>query len=168
MTLSSKLVAQVVAEQRNSLDLAAGSFPLTLRQVIELADGTGANQANQVFSDRRTLAASATDSLDLAGGLVDAFGATLTMARVKALYVAAASTNANTIRIGGAATNAWATWVDAADNEIVLRPGGMFLLAAPDATGYPVTAATGDLLEIVNGGAGTPVTYDIVIIGASA
>jgi len=31
-----------------------------------------------------------------------------------------------------------------------------------------VTASTGDILEIANGGGGTSVTYDIVIVGASA
>lgn len=168
MTLTTRLVAQVAAEQRNPLDLGSGSFPLAVRQVVELANGVGAGQADRLWSDRRTLAASATDSLDLAGGLVDAFGAAITFARVRALYVAAAAGNTNTIRVGGAAANAWASWADAADNEIVLRPGGLLLLVAPDVTGYPVTAGTGDLLEVVNGSGGTTVTYDIVIVGASA
>jgi hypothetical protein len=42
------------------------------------------------------------------------------------------------------------------------------LTAGPaDALGYLVTAGTGDVLRITNGGAGA-VTYDIAIVGASA
>lgn len=166
--LTSKIIARVAATQRAALDLATGSFPLAESAVLDLADGTGANQADRLFSDRRTIAASGTDSLDLAGVLVDAFGATITLARVKALFIAAAAENTNNVLVGGAGSNTWATWADAADNEIVVRPGGLLLLAAPDAIAYAVTAGTGDVLQIANSGAGTSVTYDIVIIGASA
>jgi hypothetical protein len=41
-------------------------------------------------------------------------------------------------------------------------------MSAPDATGYPVTAATGDLVTLTNSAAGTSVTYDVIIIGSSA
>jgi hypothetical protein len=36
---------------------------------LAIANGTGADQANNVFSDERTIAASGTDNLDLAGVL---------------------------------------------------------------------------------------------------
>lgn len=168
MSLRTKLAVSLTADLRNDLDLAAVSVPLQLVRRVDLADGTAAGQADRIFHDRRTLAASASESLDLAGVLVDALGATLTFARVKALVVAAAAGNTNTVRVGGAASNAWASWADAADNVIAVRPGGLLALAAGDATSYPVTAGTADLLQIANGGSGTPVTYDIVIIGASA
>ena len=41
----------------------------------------------------------------------------------------------------------------------------MLLLVAPGAAGYAVTAGTGDILKVANSGAGTGVTYDIVIVG---
>jgi len=56
----------------------------------------------------------------------------------------------------------------AASDGISVRPGGLFCWAAPDATAVAVTAGTGDLLAIANSGAGTSVTYDVVIIGSSA
>lgn len=168
MTLSSKVAVSVIAELSSALDLSTASAPLTLNKNVKLTDGSGLNQANLVFSDRRTIAASGSESLDLAGVLVDALGATLTFARVKALLVSAAAGNTNSVLVGGAASNAWATWADAADNEIIVKPGGAFALIAPDASGYAVTASTGDILQIANSGSGTSVTYDIVIIGASS
>ncbi|MEW2383382.1 hypothetical protein AB0873_15005 [Micromonospora sp. NPDC047707] len=168
MTLRTKLAVSLTAELRNDLDLAAASVPLSLLRRVDLANGTAAGQADRVFHDRRTLGASASESLDLAGGLVDALGAALTFARVKALIVAAAAANTNAVRVGGAAANGWTTWAGGADDVVSVRPGGLLVLAAGDATAYPVTAGTGDLLSVANGGAGTPVTYDIVIIGASA
>jgi hypothetical protein len=56
----------------------------------------------------------------------------------------------------------------AAGDGVALPPGGTFLWVAPTAAGVAVTAATADLIDIVNSGAGTSVTYDIVIVGASA
>lgn len=168
MSLTSKVVTRVLASQTSPLDLASGSFPLSVNTTVDLSDGTGAGSADLLFSDRRTLAASTSESLDLAGSLTDAFGATITFARVKAIYIAAASGNTNNVLVGGAASNGFATWVGDATDVVVVRPGGALLLAAPDATAYAVTAATGDLLKIANSGSGTSVTYDVVIIGASA
>jgi hypothetical protein len=38
---------------------------------------------------------------------------------------------------------------------------------APDVTGYVVTGATGDIFQVANSGAGTTVTYNVVIMGSS-
>ena len=67
--------------------------------------------------------------------------------------------------VGGAATNAFINWVGNATDIITVQPNGIFFLMNPTAGGYAVTAATGDILKIANSGAGTSVTYDIIIIG---
>jgi hypothetical protein len=82
--------------------------------------------------------------------------------------VRAAAGNTNAVAVGGAASNGFVGWVADATDKINVRPGGVFGLFAPDSAGYPVTAGTADLLRIGNGGAGSSVTYDIIIIGASA
>lgn len=168
MTLNSTLLVQANLSQVSALDLASTKFEPSIRKLVTLADGFGANQADRLFTDTRTLAASTTEDLDLAGGLVDAFGATLTLARVKGLIVVAAAGNTNNVQVGGAAANQFLNWVADATDKLNVRPGGVLALFAPDATAYAVTGATGDLLRIGNSGAGTSVTYDIVIIGASA
>ncbi|MDX3065398.1 hypothetical protein PV518_25015 [Streptomyces sp. ND04-05B] len=153
----------------SALDLGSTSAEVNIRKAIELASGVALNQADKIFQDRRTLAASTSEDLDLAGVLSDPMNQALTFARIKVLAVIAAAANANNVIIGGAASNAWVGPFGAAAHTIAARPGEPKLIAcAADATAYPVTAGTGDQLKIANSGAGTPVTYDIVIIGASA
>lgn len=159
VTLSSTLTS--------ALDLVTGRAPLDYAKNIPLGDGTGADQADLIFHDQRTLAASGTEDLDLAGTLTDAFGATLTFARVKAVLVAAASGNTNDVQVTQPATDGVPLFLAASDG-IAVRPGGLFLLAAPDATGVVVTTGTGDLLTVTNSAGSTGVTYDVVVIGASA
>lgn len=169
MALTSNLSVAVGFAQTSALDLGTANFPVSVRNAVSLASGTGAGQADLVFSDRRTLAASGTEDLDLAGSLIGAYGNTLTYARIKGLYVAASAANTNNVVIGNAASNAWATLLNAT-GTVTLRPGAALLaMAGPnDATGYAVTAGTGDLLHVINSASGSSVTYDVVVIGASA
>lgn len=171
MPLESRVRVELQATERNALDLVAATAPLQVERNLILRNGTGAGNANILWSDQRTIAASGTDDLDLNGTtLKTAFNADVAMARVKGIYIAAASTNTNNVVVGGAASNQFATWVGAATHTVVVRPGGFIMLGTgqADATCYAVTAATGDILRVANSGAGTPVTYDIVLLGCSA
>jgi hypothetical protein len=169
MSLSTVLGMAAFAELSSTLDLGTARVPVSLNRSVNLTSGTGAGQADKVFSDRRTLAASATEDLDLAGVLLDAFGAAITFVRVKGIFISAAATNANNVVVGAAASNPWATLLNAT-GTLTLRPGATVgaMAGVTDGTGYTVTAATGDLLKVANSGAGTSVTYDIHIVGASA
>jgi len=140
---------------------------LNIASAAQLQSGTGANQADRLWADTRTIAISGTDPLDLAGTLVDAVGTTLSLLRVKLLYLKAAAGNTNNLIVGNG-TNPFINWVGAAAHTVTVRPGGIFLLYAPDATAYAVTAATGDIWQIANSGVGPSVTYDVVVIGSSA
>jgi hypothetical protein len=167
MPLTAELTARVRASHTNALDLGTAELPLARLATLAFTSGTGAGQADRLFTDTRTIAPSGTDDLDLAGSLVDAFGATITFARVKGLYIAAAAANVNDVVVGGAAANQFFTPFGSATDKLKVRSGGVLLLAATDATAYAVTAGTGDLLRVANSGAGTSVNYDIVIVGAS-
>jgi hypothetical protein len=116
-----------------------------------------------LFKDTRTIAASASENLDLTGVLTDAFGATVANAEVIAIYVKAAAANTNSVIIGNVA-NGFVGPLGATGTYTVL-PGDFFL--ATSQAGWAVTAATGDLLKIANSAGGTSVTYDVVIIGRS-
>jgi hypothetical protein len=164
MPLATSIVASIEAQQSSVLDLGTPLAILKKAIKIALADGSGANQAAKVFSDSRNLAASANESLDLAGGLTDAFGSTLTFLTVKALIVVARATNTNDVLVGGAGSNAFVGPFNANTSTIAVRPGGVVLFAAP-ATGWTVTASTGDLLRIANSAGTTAVDYDIIIVG---
>jgi hypothetical protein len=169
MALSTTVRASISARQTSALDLGSAAASISAADEVSYADGAGAGQANRAWQDTRTLAASATEDLDLAGTLTDAFGATVTFARVKAIRIKAAPDNTNNVVVGAASSNAWASLLNAT-GTLTLRPGAFVELAVSeaDATGYAVTAGTGDLLKVANSGAGSSVSYDIVIIGASA
>ncbi len=167
MALTTAITAQVVATLTDALDLSTVTDPLDSVTRIALTSGTGANQADMLWHDRRTLTASATEDLDLAGVLVNAFGDTQTFARIKAILVKAAAGNTNNVNVTRPASNGVPLFLAAGDG-IAVRPGGLVLWVAPDATAVAVTAGTGDLLTFTNSAGSTPVTYDVIIIGASA
>lgn len=168
MPLTTRLQVTLEATHTSALDLATTTHPLAKAILEQWASGTGADQADQLWSDQRTINASSSENLDLAGSLTDAFGATITFARIKLILVIAADANTNDVAVGGAASNQFINWVANSSDIVNVKAGGVLLLYAPGATGYAVTSGTGDQLKIANGGAGTSVTYQIVLIGASA
>lgn len=167
MPLSTKFQASLQADLSNPLDLGTGLVPLNLVRTIEMANGVGLNQADQIWHDQRTLAASGTEDLDLAAALIDAFGKTLTFSAIKGMIFFAATANSNNLQVGNSGVNGFINWVGDTTDLINIKPGGVFCLFDPTAGGYPVTAGTGDLLHVANSGAGTSVTYDVVLIGIS-
>lgn len=167
MALTSDFTVKAACTLTSALDLATASVPLTLTNRIRLTNGTGADQADLIFHDTRTLSASATEDLDLAGVLANALGTTLTFARIKAVIVSAAEANTNNVNVTRPASNGVPLFLAASDG-IAVRPGGVFAWIAPDATAVAVTAGTGDLLTFTNSAGSTSVTYSVVIVGASA
>ena len=135
---------------------------------FDVTDGTTEDQMDLVYVDQRTLAASATEDLDLAGGVENSFGDTLTFVDVRMICVKASSDNTNDVLVGGAASNAFVNWVSNSSDVVVVKPGGVLFLYTPTDPGYAVTAGTGDLLKIANSAGSTSVTYDIYIGGTSA
>jgi len=168
MTLDTKISLRVQSTLANTLDLAQAAVPLDWRSVIELGTGTGTGQADRQFSDRRTLAASGTENLDLAGGLTDGLGATITMARLKGIVVKASALNTHNVLVGGAGANGLLGLFGDVTDVLVVRPGAEIMVIVPDATAIAVTAATGDILKVANSGAVSSVEYEIILIGASA
>lgn len=133
-------------------------------KLLQLLNGVGAGNASKSwYGAGRSIAGSGTDVLDLAGVLTDAFGAVLTFTKVKAIVILPAATNASTLKMGGG-TNPIVSLFNAGTDKLVLRPGGLFVLACTDATGYAVVATTGDNITITNDSASAS-TYDILIVG---
>lgn len=166
MALTAKIKASITADQSRSIDLASANANLVRALEIALTDGAGANQADRIWHDQRTLAASATEDIDLAGVLLDIYGQAVNFARIKALLVLPSAANLNNLNVSRPAANGVPLFLAVSDG-IVLHPGGVFLWAAPSAAGVVVTAGTGDLLTITNAAGVNSVTYDVVILGAS-
>lgn len=166
MALTANLKLHATGTQTNALDLGTAKLPFSLVVERALTDGTAAAMADRVFTDTRTLAASGTENLDLAGTLTDAFGATLTFATIKAVIIKAADGNTNSVQVTRPASNGVALFMAAGDG-IALAAGYCFAWFG-SGTGISVTAGTGDLLTVTNSAAGTSVSYSVVIIGTSA
>lgn len=170
MPLASRISLAVNANLTSALDLVTASAPLLKTYEAILATGTGAGQADKIFSDTRTLAASGTEDLDLAGVLLDAFGTAITFVKIKALIVSAAAGNTNNVLVGGVAAGLSSIIVPQTTGIVTVRPGATFAVFAgqADSTGYAVTATTADLLHVANSSSGTPVSYDVIVVGTSA
>lgn len=167
-TLTSKITLMLSSVLANTVGIANVSAPIDRVTQIALASGVGLNQADRVYSETRTLGAAATVTLDLAGVLLDIFGAVCTFARVKAIIIVADPTNVNDVQMGAAAATQFIGPLGSATDFVRTRPGGITMLVAPDATAWPVGAGATDFLKFTNSGGGTGVTYDLAIIGASA
>ena len=167
MAFDARLLLSLTATLTNPIDLTTVSAPLTYSKQFTFSQGAGLNAADKIWHDQRTIAASGTDSLDLAGVLTDPFGATVTLARVKGIIIYAATGNTNNVVAGGG-SNSLTNWLGGTSPTVVVRPGGILCVLAPDATAYAVTAGTADILQIANSGAGSSVTYDIIVMGASS
>jgi hypothetical protein len=171
MALTTKITIGIVATLTAALDLATSTTPLAYPLVYEWPNGVAADQADMAWHDRRTIAASGTDDLDLAGGLTDAYGATITFVKIRALLVVADAANTNAVILGNATTNAWGGGVATtgpplghATHTTRVHAGGAVLYLSPDA-GFGVTAGSIDVLRVANSGAGTEVIYDIIAVG---
>lgn len=167
MTFRLQSFFQLDSEITNPLDLTTASAPLTIARQLILAQGTGAGQADMIWSDTVTITASGTQAVDLAGALTGPLGGSLTFARIKLIVVAAAAANINAVNVISDATNGPLLFLAKGDG-IGVKPGGLFVWFDPSAAAVPVIAGTGDLINLVNSGAGTSVTADVVIVGASA
>lgn len=168
MPLTTKIKLDAVAVLTGAPDMGASSATLSLPYSRDLSSGTATGQADLVFTDSHTLAASATIDYDLAGSLLSALGTAFTPARIKAIILEADAGNTNNVVLGAAASAQFVGPFGATTHTIAVPPGGAIALIAPGTTAWPVTATTADLLRVANSGGTTGVTYKILIVGASA
>jgi hypothetical protein len=129
------------------------------------ANGVGLNQADRIFSETRTIAASGTHLYDLTA-LTDIFAVALSFVRIKAILVFADAGNTNNVVIGATVATQFLGPMGTATDTIAVGPGGVLVATAPTAAGWAVGAAP-DLL-FTNSAGVTGVTYDIIFVGGSA
>ena len=154
--------------ETNALDLSTPQDTLSISIPRAITSGTGADQCDLMWHDERTLSNGATESLDLNGGtLTGAFGS-ITLDKLKGIYVANYSTE-NSLKIGGATANA-VTLFDSTTDILTLPPASAtnkpsrFFMEAPAAAGIDVS--TNVALLMARGTTTTnSVTYRIAIWG---
>ncbi|MFL6141575.1 MAG: hypothetical protein ACJ72N_06870 [Labedaea sp.] len=167
MALQSGLSVAINSALSAAAGIGVGSVPIASAYGFQWPDGTALGFADRLYQIKPTIAASGTLDVDLAGTLTDPFGAALTFARIRAFYLKANASNTNNVVIGNG-TNPWLGWFGAAAHTEIVQPNGLSLHVAPTTAGWPVTAATADILHFANSGAGTGVTFELILIGASA
>lgn len=137
---------------------------LNIASLLTFTNGTGDYQCNTQWVAQRVVAAAANDDIDLAGGIADAFGDTITFTKIKAMLIQNLS-GTGTLVVGGA-TNPFSSWLGSGTDTLVLPPYAAQLLVYP-LGGYAVTAGTGDILRVAFPAAGPPasITYNIILWG---
>lgn len=163
MAISATVRGGAEVVNTRTTDLGSAKATQEIAGSVSYADGTGAGQVSKEFSDKRTIGAASSENLDLSGSLTDAFGNPVQFSAIKAIIVKADAANVGNIVLGGAASNPFVGPFADATDKITIKPGGIFVLAHPGA-GWTVTAGTGDILLMANGGAADAL-YDIVLLG---
>ena len=148
MALNAQVNLSLVAHETSNGDLSRTLRATPAAYTSILSDGTGASQAQVVWSDSRTLAGSS-ETLNLASLADTRDGAVVSVAitAAKAVYVRNSHASVS-LTFAGAPFPA---------GGVAVAPGGAMALVDPTAAG----AATGTVT--VTGSAGA--TYDIVFIG---
>ena len=164
---SFRIIAKFVATPSSPENYDATTSTPTIDAELSLTSGTADGSADLVFTARRSLGASSTETLDLAGGLTDVYGATLTFVDVVGMVVRnRETTSTRVLRVGPNAANGFlGPFVDATD-RIAIGPSGIFSTWRD--SGWTVTAGTGDLLFFQNTDGAGAISYDVLLVGRSA
>ena len=165
-TLTTQLNGRIAFTYASSIGGTSANYPANIDLIDTLSSGTIVDTGDLLYIAKAVaLAGSATNTLDFSGSVSDAFGTSIVAVKVKMFYFHNLSTTAgNTITLGGN-VNEMLFW-SAAGTQTV-GPNGRILIWEPSLAGKAVTAATGDILDILNNTANA-ITYDIAFVGTSA
>ena len=168
MSLTASLRLSINWALTKSLDLSTPRDSGSQLLGPEYADGSGANQADSMWHDERTLAVSANETLDL-NAITDALGTAKTISKLKALVIynvpaSEGGQDAAALIVGGADATQVPIFSDPTTDKILVAPGGLFVLTAPLAAGIDIS--TNKNLKIAHDGAGSSAAkFRIVEVG---
>lgn len=154
--LTGRTKAVIDLKNVKALDLNEVLDELGIDSGIKWTFGTGANQVNVLFHDKRTIDQGASETLDLnaSGTLRDAFGDALTMDAIKFLYIKNTSADLTVSVFGGGALDLLI--MGGTTDALQLPPGSFMMWACPTAAGI-VTTANKNLKLAVSAGAGSAI-----------
>jgi len=128
-------------------------------------DGTASTNIDIVWSDRRSVAASGTSTVDLGTGsaITDTFGTSFVPA-VELVFICVrnrSSTAGDILHVGPHTTNGLTgPWVAAGD-LVAVGPGDVYFQMAD--AGWTITDGSVDTIRIVETGTSNTVTFDILL-----
>ena len=168
-TLASEIKASINWLFQEPLALTTVGDASQLSYDDQLSNGAAADQADTIWSDQRTIAASAHDDLDLTNLTHTLFGSTLAidLASVKAILLINTSTTAgDLLRLDSSVTNACTAPFGGSATSLVEIGADSSLLLSSKKDGWTVDSSH-KVLRVVNPSADS-ITYSIVILGTSS
>jgi hypothetical protein len=167
VTLNAQILLQILATENSSSDLSTTVRRTNVSESLTFTNGTGANQAQIVWSDSRTIAADDGDILDFQAGLADDRGS-VAFASIKAIYIR----NTGTVPLSWQSLAEPEYWgsgpLQAGESQGMDIPaGGLVLLTNPSAAGWIVESGD-EQIQFINSSETTAAAYDIILIGEGA
>ncbi len=152
MALNAQILLSILAHETSTGDLSKTLRATPASYSASLTDGTGANQAQVVWSGSRVAAGTDTLQLSALSDTRDGAVVTVNITAVKAMCFR--NTHAsNPISVGV---------VSPSTSLVRVEPGGAFVIVAPTAGGIASGVGSANT-HFITATAGT--TYDIVLIG---
>jgi hypothetical protein len=162
LNVTGNLDVSIRAAETIAVGLASGTLSPSLPVNLAFGAGTGALKIQQVWTKSAT--ATAAPVTYILSALVDDFGRSIPLAKVRGIVIANLSgTDGQTLLMGGATTNPWLAPFGDVSDKLKIHASGVFALAAPLATGLGVTAGVSDQLKLDPGAATIP--FKIFFLG---
>jgi len=162
MPLNAQITLSIIAHESTVGDISRQMRVTPVTYALSLSNGTGANQANLVWSASADIEGLEDITLCSSGFVFSDERGTVTFSAVKVVYIK----NTGTGNILWLAGPDWPSGPlgDTESGGLLIRPGGAVMLAAPDATGW---TTAGSLIQLGNP-TNAQQTYDVAIIGEGA
>jgi hypothetical protein len=156
MSLNAQIALSIVAHESSSSDLASEMRVTPATYGLMLTNGTGANQAQVVWSDSATVP-DGNENLRTFASLADDRGS-VAITALKVIYFKNTGSLPLTV-----APYQWSVGPVASGTQIQVQAGGVLVMVAPTASGWSTAGANAAIL-IVNGN-GVSVSYDMMLVG---
>lgn len=165
LSTSLSLVLRATYENKTAGDdMSVPALALTKSISDTLSNGEGSGKAEVLYMD--TLSGAGPHTVDVFGGITDAFGNTISMDQIKGLLIHNKSTTTGEyVDVFGGAGIQTVEYCSGNTDEIRVHPEGILFLWSPGAAADCPSPGAGAKDEIViTIGAGTP-DIDMIIIG---
>lgn len=163
VSLSSTVRVRISSSLVSTGALSTAKDNADLDYTYDLAAGTGDSQIDTIYQAQRSLAAGASETLDLSGSLTNNLGGSAVFGHVKLVYIRSLSSSGNLIV--GNASQAWEGWISASGTETIASKGTLLHVSPND--GWAVVNGVSDGLKITSSDTAVA-SYIISIQGTSS
>jgi hypothetical protein len=167
-SLATELKASIAWLNQELLGLTTVVDSSSLQYDNTTQNGVANDQADRIWSDRRSVNGAATDDINLTALPLTLFGesGTVSMVNIKAIMIVNLNTTAgDQLVLKGGSQNGWAAWSYVANGQLIIDADSAVLLTAKK-SGWTHTDNTHNTIGILNLGANV-INYQIVVVGCS-